>query len=151
MHTSPYTPTASSISETSTMAAERREQIEYWVVNSLSECAGLDSQDIDIEQPCTAYGLDSLTGVTLVGDLEIWLNVSLSPTLLWDMPSIDQLVQYLVAALPATLDDATGVNESTPEWATELSLDPETARQLLPHLEQLSDQDVEAMLCQLAA
>jgi acyl carrier protein len=128
-----------------------RHHIEHWIVTRLCECAGLDPQDIDIELPCTAYGLDSLTGVSLVGDLELWLNVRLSPTLLWDMPSIDRLVQHLVGVLPVRPDEAGSVSKPDQAWTAGLRLNPETARQLLPQLEQLSDQDVDALLSQLAA
>jgi acyl carrier protein len=133
------------------MAEINREHIEHWIVQSLSGCAGLDPQDIDVALPCTAYGLDSLTGVTLVGDLELWLNLRLSPTLLWDMPSIDHLVQHLADALPVAPDDVARESKFDQAWIAGLKIDPETARQLLPQLEQLSDQDVEAILYKLAA
>ncbi len=162
MHTSPYAqaapcdviyPEFSRVTETllEDMSAISREDIVGWIVNGLSECTGVDPQDIEVHQPCSAYGLDSLAGVTLTGDLELWLNVRLSPTLHWDMPSIDQLVWYLVDVLDATPDDAANANEPEQGSIVGMSLDPETARQLLPQLAHLSDQDVEAMLDQLAA
>lgn len=151
MHTSPCAQVAPRVTALSDMAARSRAHIEQWIVHSLSECAGLDPQDIDVALPCTAYGLDSLSGVSLVGDLEVWLHVRLSPTLLWDMPSIDRLVQYLVDELPVMPDDVANESEDDREWTAGLKLDPETARQLLLHLAQLSDQDVEAMLSELAA
>lgn len=149
MHTSPHAQAASCVNTNN--AATTREPIEQWMVHRLSECAGLAPQDIDIELPCTAYGLDSLTGLTLVGDLELWLHVRLSPTLLWEVSSIDQLVQYLVDAWLANSEDAAMGSDPGPAWSDGLNLSPEAARQLLSHLDQLSDQDVEAMLYQLAA
>jgi acyl carrier protein len=102
---SPDAPAAFPVTEMSTTAPKMREHIESWLVNRLSESARLDPQDIDLALPCTAYGLDSLTGVMLVGDLERWLNLHLLPTLCWDMPSIDQLVRYLVNELLVTSED----------------------------------------------
>jgi acyl carrier protein len=152
MPMSPDAPTASRVTEISTMAPKTREHIESWLVNKLSESAGLDPQDIDLALPCTAYGLDSLTGVMLVGDLERWLNVHLLPTLCWDMPSIDQLVRYLVNEQLVTSENrTTSGNEPDQEGTGGLRLNPETARQLLSHLDQLSNHDVEVMLYQLAA
>jgi hypothetical protein len=88
----------------------------------------------------------------LVGDLERWLNVHLLPTLCWDMPSIDQLVRYLVnEQLVASEDRTTSGSEPDQEGIDGLRLNPETARQLLSHLDQLSNHDVEVMLYQLAA
>jgi len=151
MHTSPYTQVAPCGADTSNTAATTRKPIEQWIVNRLSECAGVDPQDIDIELPCTAYGLDSLTGLTLVGDLELWLNVRLSPTLLWEVPSIERLVQYLIDEFLTPSVDSVRVSELHQEWTAGLHISPETAKQLLLRLDQLSDQDVEAMLSHLAA
>ncbi len=160
MHTSPYAQTApcdviylefSQARDTLDVASISREDIETWIINRLAEGVGLDPQDIDAHQPCSAYGLDSLTGVTLVGDLELWLNVRLSPTLLWDLPSIDQLVHDLMALVNATPDGPVDVSEPVQSWPTGINLDPETAMKLLPNLAHLSDQEVETMLSQLAA
>ncbi len=151
MYTSPYAQAAPRVTQTSSTATISREDIEHWMIDRLSECVGLDPQDIDVALPCTAYGLDSLTGVTIVGDLEVWLNVRLSPTLLWDMPSIDCLAQYLADALPVATDGLVKESDLEQEWIAELGMNPETARQLLPQLDQLSDEDVETMLYKLAA
>jgi acyl carrier protein len=151
MHTSLNAQAAPGTSELSYVTAISREDIHHWIVYMLSQSTGLDSQDIDVTLPCTAYGLDSLTGVTLVGDLELWLNVSLSPTLLWEMPSIDRLVQYLADELAVMSEAPVGAHELDPACASGIKLGPEMARRLLLQLEQLSDQDVEAMLNELAA
>jgi acyl carrier protein len=149
MHTSPHAQAASCFNTPN--ATTTREPIEQWIVHRLSACAGLAPQEIDIELPCTAYGLDSLTGLTLVGDLELWLHIRLSPILLWEVSSIDQLVQYLVDAWLATSGDTVRGSDAGPAWSDGLDLSPEAARQLLSHLDQLSDQEVETMLYQLAA
>jgi acyl carrier protein len=128
-----------------------RETIESWIVDRLAECAGFDPQDVDLALPCTAYGLDSLSGVAIVGDLELWLQLQLSPALLWEMPSVEHLAQCLAEQwLDAPEREATGA-EPDQEWLAGLSLDPAIASHLLSNLDQLSDQEVEAMLLQLAA
>jgi len=70
-----------------------------WLVLQLADHVGLDPSEIDIHKPCAEYGLDSIAGVSIAGDLEVWLDLQLSPTLLWDYPSIDQVSQYLMTAL----------------------------------------------------
>ena len=70
-----------------------------WLVLQLADQVGLDPSDIDIHKPCAEYGLDSIAGVSIAGDLEVWLDLQLSPTLLWDYPSIDRVSQYLMIAL----------------------------------------------------
>jgi acyl carrier protein len=70
-----------------------------WLVLQLADQVGLDPSAIDIQKPCAEYGLDSIAGVSIAGDLEVWLDLQLSPTLLWDYPSIDRVSQYLMTAL----------------------------------------------------
>jgi acyl carrier protein len=70
-----------------------------WLVLQLADQVGLDPSAIDIQKPCAEYGLDSIAGVSIAGDLEVWLDLQLSPTLLWDYPSIARVSQYLMTAL----------------------------------------------------
>ena len=151
MHTSPYAQAAPSAAESAYAVSISREDIEQWLVCMLSESAGLDPQDIDVALPCSAYGLDSLTGVSLVGDLEVWLHVRLSPTLLWEMPSIAAVAQSVIGEWASPSDEQLGASEREAAGASGIPLDPEMARRLWSQLEHLSDQDVEIMLRDLAA
>ncbi len=72
------------------------EAIQSWLVSKLAKQLSLNAQTIDICQPLTRYGLDSIDAVTLVGDLEDWLGLELPSTLLWDYPTIEKSAQYLV-------------------------------------------------------
>ena len=151
MHTSPYAQAASNAIESTDVDRISREDIEQWLIGMLSESAGLDPQDIDVALPCSVYGLDSLTGVSLVGDLEVWLQVSLSPTLLWEMPSITAVAQAVVDELASSLDERPDGHGCDAAWTSGMPLDPETARQLLSQLPHLSDQDVATLLDEFAA
>lgn len=42
------------------------------------------------------YGLDSVTAVGLAGELEEWLGRQITPTLIYDYPTIAGLIQYLL-------------------------------------------------------
>ncbi|MBE9075926.1 acyl carrier protein [Romeria aff. gracilis LEGE 07310] len=70
--------------------------IQSWLVSQLSDVLSIDSSTIDVKQPLTRYGLDSIDAVTLVGDLEDWLDLELPSTLLWDYPTIEKASTYLV-------------------------------------------------------
>ena len=48
-----------------------------------------------MQLPFVDYGLDSVQAVSIVGDLETWLGRSLSPTLIWDFPTIEDLAKHL--------------------------------------------------------
>ncbi len=77
-------------------AASPVEAIQTWLVNQLADVLSLDPSTIDVTQPLTRYGLDSIDAVTLVGDLEDWLDLELPSTLLWDYPTIAKAAAYLV-------------------------------------------------------
>jgi len=72
------------------------EAIAAWLVDKLSQQLSLKVETIDLHQPFTRYGLDSIDAVTLVGDLEDLLGLELPSTLFWDYPTIEKSAQYLV-------------------------------------------------------
>jgi malonyl CoA-acyl carrier protein transacylase len=69
------------------------ESIQTWLLTKLSQQVA--TSEIDIQEPLARYGLDSMTAVSLSGELETWLERSLSPTLMYDYPNIQALSQYL--------------------------------------------------------
>jgi acyl carrier protein len=73
-----------------------KQVIQGWLVKQLSEQLSLDTKTINITEPLTRYGLDSIDAVTLVGDLEDALDLELPSTLFWDHPTIEKSAQFLV-------------------------------------------------------
>ncbi len=69
--------------------------IREWLVAQLSHVLGVEPQDIDIREPFANYGLTSVDAVSLSGDLEEWLELSLSPTLAYEYPTIETLARHL--------------------------------------------------------
>jgi acyl carrier protein len=69
--------------------------IQTWLVQQLAKLLSLDAKTINVTEPLTRYGLDSIDAVTLVGDLEDWLEVELPSTLFWDHPTIEKSAQYI--------------------------------------------------------
>ncbi|MDM9383461.1 acyl carrier protein [Chlorogloeopsis sp. ULAP01] len=76
-------------------------QIEAWIVSYLAELLEVDSGEIDVTIPFDRYGLDSSVAVGLTGDLEDWLGTEVDPTLLYDYPTIESLVNHLSSELKA--------------------------------------------------
>jgi acyl carrier protein len=70
--------------------------IQNWLVNKIAEQLKIGADTIKVTEPLTRYGLDSIDSVTIVGDMEDWLDTELPPTLLWDHPTIEKAAQYLV-------------------------------------------------------
>lgn len=69
--------------------------IESWLVAKIAENLEIDPGEIDTHEPFVSFGLDSAQAVGLAGDLEEWLGRKLSPTLVWDYPTIEALARYL--------------------------------------------------------
>lgn len=54
----------------------------------------MPADDIDGQTPLTDYGLDSMNAMELVGEIEAKFDIQLDPTLLWEVPTIDELVEF---------------------------------------------------------
>lgn len=110
--------------------------ISNWLIAKLAERLELDPQTIDTQKEFIDYGLSSLEAVNLSGDLEIFLDRRLSPTLLWEYPNIDALSQALA-------------EEGAPDVLIGLADNPipvEKTEQLLAELDRMPDEDVDALL-----
>ncbi|MEK6223166.1 MAG: AMP-binding protein, partial [Chloroflexota bacterium] len=88
--------------ETSAESVKRHEkssrmlEIEAWLVNHIAGELKIGKHKINVVVPFLDYGLDSVQAVSLAGELEIWLDRTIPPTLAWDYPNIEILAQYLV-------------------------------------------------------
>ena len=69
--------------------------IEKWLVARIARHFDIPPHEVNCHDPFVSYGLDSAAAVSLSGELEEWLGRSLSPTLVYDYPSIIQLAQHL--------------------------------------------------------
>ena len=72
--------------------------IEDWLASHLSQRLGIPVAALDVHQPLTRYGLDSIVALELAADLEDWLGSSLPLTLVWDCPSIAAMAQCIAAS-----------------------------------------------------
>lgn len=70
-------------------------ELQAWLITHIASMLEMDTSAIDPRQPFTFYGLGSVQAVSLTGDLEVFLNRKLAPTLAWDYPTIEALASYL--------------------------------------------------------
>ncbi len=73
-----------------------REKIQNWMFDYLAELLEIEPEEVDVETNFARYGLDSSAATVLTGDLAIWLEKELEPTLLYDYPTIAKLIDHLV-------------------------------------------------------
>ena len=106
--------------QSTAQSTRRAAEIEAWLVDKIATQLSVAPGFVDPERPFVEYGLDSVQAVSLAGDLETWLGRSLSPTLIWDHPSIAALSRHLArdegqgeetAALPAAPSSSPTANE----------------------------------------
>ena len=73
------------------------EEVRQWLVEEVAKRLHLPQSEIDTSASLLEYGLDSLQATAISGGLEKLLGRRLSPALLWDHPTIDELTVHLTA------------------------------------------------------
>jgi acyl carrier protein len=100
------------------------EKLQYWLINQLAEHLSLEPNTINVNEPLTRYGLDSIDAVTMVGDLEDWLDLELPSTLFWDYPTIAKSAHYLAE----NFDLSTALKDSDSSETPQKSQDAEPVK-----------------------
>lgn len=90
------------------------QELQIWLVSRVAELTGINPQEISVLEPFTGFGLASKDMIMLSGELEELLGCRLTPTLLYDYPSIGKLARHLAERLPAERQDDDG-----PGWQSE--------------------------------
>ncbi len=98
------------------------EALQSWLVARIAAMQELDPHSIDPRQPFTYYGLGSVQAVSLTGDLEIFMDRDLSPTLAWDYPTIELLANYL--ATDSQRITRTGSLPATHQYSSKFTNEP---------------------------
>lgn len=89
--------------------------VENWLKSQLAEQLSLDANSINVTEPLTRYGLDSIDAVTMVGDIEDAIDEELPSTLFWDHPTIAKSAQFL-----ADNYDISALGDETSETVEEI-------------------------------
>jgi acyl transferase domain-containing protein/acyl-CoA synthetase (AMP-forming)/AMP-acid ligase II/acyl carrier protein len=74
---------------------DRQEEIQRWLIARVSQSLQVLPEAIDIQHPLAEYGLSSMVAIRLAGEAQEWLGSKVSPTLLYDYPTIERLAQQL--------------------------------------------------------
>jgi len=70
-----------------------------WLTSHMAAQLGVSAGEIDPRRPFAAYGLTSELAVGIAVQLGEFLDRELEATLLWDYPSLNKLMSYLVETL----------------------------------------------------
>ncbi len=71
------------------------EAIEAWLIEEIARALGVAPEEIDPRRSFESYALDSVKALAVMGRLEQWLGRKLSPTLVWNYPTIEALAERL--------------------------------------------------------
>ena len=72
-------------------------ELRSWLVDEVARRLHMPSSEIDTSASLLEYGLDSLQATAISGGLERLLKRRLSPAMLWDYPTIEELTKHLSA------------------------------------------------------
>ena len=100
----------------------------------------LDPATLDVREPLTAFGVDSLMAVELKNRVDRDLGLSVPLVHYLDGSGIDRLAEVLLE----------GVGAARPTTAQSAPIDAATAAELLTRLDGLGDDDVERLLRELS-
>ena len=116
------------------------EEIESWLIQRITARIGLAPGDIKVTTPFLELGMGSLNAVEIVAALERWLGRQLSPTAIYNYPTIATLARWL--ATPVSAERAAGA--VPPHFPRPpVNLDSE---RLLAEVRGMTDQDIEGFL-----
>lgn len=73
--------------------------IQDWIAAYIARLLDIAPEEVDTTMSFERYGLDSSAVVSLIGDLEHWLKIDLSPALLFDYPTVEELAQHLASEI----------------------------------------------------
>ena len=116
-------------------------EIEAWLVDRIMARLRLAPGDVKITTPFLELGMGSLDAVEIAAALERWLGRRLSPTAIYNYPTIAALAHWL--AMPVTTSESKGNAPANMPIFPPASLNSE---QLLAEVRTMSDRDIEGFL-----
>ena len=89
-----------SLSESASVPKRRNglrtsEEIRTWLLSRIAERSSFSPEAVDIHQPFSEFGLDSLETLNLMMELEEWLGRELEATIAWDYPTVEGIARHL--------------------------------------------------------
>jgi acyl carrier protein len=78
-----------------TTATRTPAAIEKWLCEKVGELLDIEARHIDAHQPMSSFGIDSVMAMSIIGELEVWLDTDLPPDLMGDFETVADLSQFL--------------------------------------------------------
>jgi acyl carrier protein len=75
--------------------------IQEFVVSRVGDYDGRRPESIDADRPLADYGLDSVSALTLCGDLEDRYRITLEPTVAREYPTVNAIAAFVAERIVA--------------------------------------------------
>jgi myxalamid-type polyketide synthase MxaE and MxaD len=130
-------------------AGRRRQALfESHLREQVAHVLRLTASRVPLNKPLKNLGLDSLMTLELRNRLELSLGVTLSATLIWNYPTVAALVPFLAEKMGIPLAAAEAPAETLPEAQPEMAAVEALAANQANGLDDLSQDEVEALLAE---
>ena len=130
--------------------AERRQLVRSYLLEQVARVLGLSPSKLDVQQPLSHLGLDSLMAVELKNRIAVDLGVNVPVVKFLQGFSVDQATTQLLDQLAAEVANPTTPLAPAVTQQGE-NMDQRKAEQLLENLDQLSDEKVDSLLTDMLA
>jgi acyl carrier protein len=124
-----------------TPESERQQRLVSYICANLASLLGVSANKLDIHQPTSELGLDSLMSLEMKSRTEADLAIEISVATFLQDPTIDQLAAEFLTQVTTNLPITAPADQ--PESA---SIGAKDAQALLDKIDQLSDDEVAALL-----
>lgn len=144
--------TSTASGELTSLDPHKSEDIQRWIATTLANKANMPVHAVDLNRSFVDYGLDSVAAVDLVQDLNDWLDglIDVDPTILWDFPTVESLVNYLAQQIEQKRNGASAQTVASGESSSESSGQEERS-QAIPLGDSLDDADLDDDAARLEA
>jgi myxalamid-type polyketide synthase MxaE and MxaD len=127
--------------------AERRQMLQSYLSEQVARVLGLSPSKLDVQQPLSHLGLDSLMAVELKNRIAVDLKVNVPVVKFLQGFSVDQAVAQVLEQLATE-----AANPTTPlAPAVAQPAEQQNAERMLADLDQLSDEKVDSLLTDMLA
>jgi acyl-CoA synthetase (AMP-forming)/AMP-acid ligase II/acyl carrier protein len=122
------------------VAPRTAKDIEDWLVQRIAQQLGVSASQVSVHTPFLDLGMGSMDAMEVAADLQTWLDRQLSPTAVYNHPSIALLSHWLAHPAAASYPQPVGAPLPLP-----VDFDPQQA---LLEVQQATEEELTAMLLQ---
>jgi NAD(P)-dependent dehydrogenase (short-subunit alcohol dehydrogenase family)/acyl carrier protein len=131
--------------------AERRQLLRSYLIELVARVLGLPASKLDVQQPLSNLGLDSLMAVELKNRIALDLGVNVPMVKFLQGPSVEEAAAYLFEQLTQEVSDAPVALASAVAQRNGKQANGRVEEHLLANLDQLSDEEVNSLLTETLA